>query len=170
MSRRFLEKIQELTAMATPRSEVFRWLEQLGYHRGRARLSFEAHLYAQARQTIVATARSGGVEHFMCYPTGCEFSFSGLFVTLQSFSSDGLLARYAWTIKTHTEWVRTFEALNARRKKKVPFPGLGLRFNSNELYWPIPESILEDAQQVSDIRRAEMQSSNTPPPWLQEAT
>lgn len=148
MGRRIFEEVVELTNTASKRTEAIRWAQRFRYNKGRARLSFGAHMYANYRGTLVTIGRSLGIRDYMCYPS------------FEDFSPDGLLALHAWQIRTFDEWTRVFRALNKGRRQSIPFPGLGLHHGSNELYWPIPLALLEEGRVWSRQRRAAWKAAN----------
>ncbi len=144
--RRVFETIIEMTSRATPRTAALNWAAGFSFNRNRARLSFEAHLYAQSRNFLVTIGKLSGLKHFMCWPT------------FEDFSTEGLLARYAWQVKTTKEWRIIFDGLSKNKKQIVPFPGLGLHHGSNELYYPMPNTLVESAKIWSREKRAEWRS------------
>jgi hypothetical protein len=150
MGRRLYEEVVELTSTESRRSEALRWAQRFRYNRNRARLSFGAHAFAKYRGTLVTTGRYLGITHYMCYPS------------FEDFAPDGLLAKHAWQIRTFDDWTRIFRELNRERRQAVPFPGLGLHYGSNELYWPVPDALLEEGRVWSKQRRAAWRVAHPP--------
>lgn len=148
MGRRQQETIQEMLSRETPRQTMLDWAMGYKFDRNRARLSFAAHLYAQHRNTLVTTALQVGYKHFIMWPT------------FEDFRPGGLLALHAWKVRPRAEWVRIFDELSRARRRTVPFPGLGLHHNSNELYYPVPPELVAQAQAFSKRRRAEWRAKH----------